>query len=348
MNIQKRNGDCPPPPDTGCTDCQDKDNPTQNSINTQRMVLCGVLYDSEGTLAQLQTKSDGEQNVFNEKKCMFIHTEENYQRYRNLEICVGTELLQTNDSLKTNVASLNKLNTDLNKLLTDITKQIKDAKGKFADLKSAACKLDDSVTDKCNAAQWKAMTGKANENCTDGSTPPVDPFKNAEKEIYNLTCLPKGLGKDIDYIFQASADVTGIQIFSNIDTLDPLQKTLSDRSNAFEKLISDTMKTRKADLDKLQTDLVDTVKTITKSAMDRNIARSNFEGYYDATHFLCCPPCDCVTVPSTDSNTAGNDGSKEICDPRLQNCGQNICGICKDVQNTFCCDTPDTPDKKCD
>lgn len=349
MNIQKRNGDCPPPPDTGCTDCQDKDNATQKSINTQRIVLCGVLYDTEGTVAQAQTKYDGQTDLFNEKKCMFIRTEENYRRYRNLEITVGTGLLQTNDSLKANVATVNKLNTDLNKVLTDITKQIKDAKSKFAELKAAACKLDDSITDKCNAAQWKAITGKANENCSDGTTPPVDPCKNAETEIYNLTCLPKGLGKDIDYIFQASADVTGIQMFSNIDTLDPLQKALSDKSNAFEKLISDTMKTRRTDLDKLQSDLVDSVKTITQSAMDRNSARSNFEGYYDATRFLCCPTCGCVTIPSTDTNnTTGTDNCKDNCDPRLQACGQQICGICKDVQNTFCCDTPDNPDKKCD
>ncbi len=347
MNIQKRNGDCPPPPGNGGGDCQDKDNATQKSINVQRMILCGVLYDTEGNVAQQQTKFTGENDVFKEKKCMFLHTEENYRRYRNLEISAGTELLQTNDSLKTIVGSLNKLNTDLNKVLTDITKQVKDAKSKFADLKAAACKLDDSITDKCNAAQWKAITGKAGENCTDGNNPPVDPCKNAETEIYNLTCLPKGLGKDIDYIFQASADVTGIQVFSNIDTLDPLQKTLSDKSNAFEKLISDTMKTRKADLDKLQSDLVDSVKSITQSAMDRNSARSDFEGYYDATQFLCCPPCDCVTVPSTDNTAAGKD-SKDNCVPRLQVCSTNICTICKDVQNTFCCDTPDNPDKKCD
>lgn len=347
MNIQTRNGNCPPPPGNGGTDCEDKDNATQKSINVQRIILCGVLYDTEGKVTQQQIKFTGENDVFKEKKCMFLHTEENYRRYRNLEICAGTELLQTNDSLKTTVGALNKLNTDLNKILTDITKQVKDAKSKFADLKTAACKLDDSITDKCNAAQWKAITGKANENCTDGSNPPVDPCKNAETEIHNLACLPKGLGKDIDYIFQASADVTGIQMFSNIDTLDPLQKTLSDKSNAFEKLISDTMKTRKAELDKLQSDLVDSVKSITQSAMDRNSARSDFEGYYDATQFLCCPKCDCVTIPSTDPNAAGKD-CNDNCLPRLQVCGTNICNICKDVQNTFCCDTPDNPDKKCD
>jgi hypothetical protein len=246
------------------------------------------------------------------------------------------------------VANLTKLNTDLNKVLTDITKQIKDAKSKFADLKSASCKLDDSITDKCNAAQWKALTGKVLENCNEDPKQPIDPCKNTEAEINSLICLPKGLGKDIDYIFQSSADVTGIQMFSNIDTLDPLQKTLSDKSNAFEKLISDTMKTRKGDLDKLQTDLVDSVKSITQSAMDRNSMRSDFEGYYDTTKFLCCPTCNCVTITPTNQDSPGKDNCKDECNPRLQVCGNKICGICKDVQVTFCCDSPNNPDKKCD
>jgi gas vesicle protein len=339
---------CPPPPpsDCGCEDCNDKDNATQKSINTERQAICTILYDTEGNVVQQQTKFDGENEVFNEKKCMFLHTEENYRRYRNLEISVGTELLQTNDSIKTNVAALNKLNTDLNKVLTDITKQIKDAKSKFADLKYAACKLDDSITDKCNAAQWKALTGKTTENCTDGTKPP-SACDNTESEIDNLICYTKGLGKDIDYIFQSSADVTGIQMFSNIDTLDPLQKTLSDKSNAFEKLISDTMKTRKSELDKLQSDLVDSVKSITQSAMNRNSIRSDFEGYYDTTTFLCCPKCDCVNN-NPNSTDSANNTAKDDCNPRLQGCGSKICDICKEVQVTFCCDASDNPDKKCD
>ncbi len=347
MNIQKRNSDCPPPPDPGCDDCQDKDNATQKSITKERLIICNLLYETEGMVEQQQTKFDGENEVFKEKKCMFLHTEENYRRYRNLEICAGTELLQTNDSIKANVADLNKWNTDLNKILTDLTKQIKDAKSKFADLKSAACKLDDSITDKCNAAQWKALTGKTAENCNDTNPkPPIDACKDAESEIDNLICYPKGLGKDIDYIFQSSTDVTGIQIFSNIDTLEPLQKSLSDKSNAFEKLISETMKTRKSELDKLQDDLVVSVKSITQSAMNRNSLRSKFEGYYDAVNFLCCPSCGCVVENPNDSNSE-NDNCKE-CNPRLHECETAICRICGEVQNTFCCDTPDNPDKKCD
>ena len=345
MSIQNRNGNNQS--DSNCNDCKDKDNATQISITRERMSICSLLYDTENMVVQKQTKFDGETIVLKDKKCMFLHMEENYRRYRNLEICVGTELLQTNSSIKTNVASLTKLNTDLNKVLTDITKQIKDAKSKFADLKIASCKLADSLVEQCNASQWKALTGNVSADCKEDPKL-IDVCKNTEEEIKSLICLPKGLGKDIDYIFQSSADVTGIQMFSNIDTLDPLQKSLSDKSNAFEKLINDTMKTRKGDLDKLQTDLVDSVKAITQTAMDRNSLRSTFEGYSDTTKFLCCPVCDCVNPDPNNNTNVRKEDCNDECNPRLQNCATQICEICKKVQVTFCCDTPDDPNKKCD
>lgn len=330
--------------DCGCDDCKDKDNATQKSITAQRQVICNLLYVTEGNVEQQQTKYDGQQEVLDEKKCLFVHTEENYRRYRNLDICVGTELLQTNDSLKASVAGLSTLNTNLNKVLTDITKQIKEAKGKFADLKSASCKLEDAINDKCNAAQWKALTGKTTEPCNDDSKGPIAACANTESEINDLVCLPKGLTKDIDYIFQSSCDVTGIQVFSNIDTLAPLQQSLSDKSTAFEKLLNDTMKTRKSEVDKLQDDLVNTIKTMTQSLFDRNSIRSDFEGYMDTTAFLCCPKCDCV---NNNPNNSDNKNNCDDCNPRLQNCETKICDICKDVQATFCCDSTTTNNSNC-
>ena len=67
MNIQKRNGDCPPP-DNGGDDCKDKDNATQKSITSERMAICTLLYETEGNVEQQQTKFDGENGVFNDKE----------------------------------------------------------------------------------------------------------------------------------------------------------------------------------------------------------------------------------------------------------------------------------------
>jgi hypothetical protein len=330
-----------PPPDDGCEDCKDKDNATQSSINAIRINLCKQLYDSKGSVSQQETKFTGENEVFEEKKCMFLHTEENYRRYRNLEICVGTELLQTNDIIKTNVAKIKELNKNLNSTLVNLAKQIKEAKSKFGDLRTAADYLKRGYEDKCNADQKKALTGKTSENCDEPQNPPIDPCKDADNQINQLICIPQGLTKDIDYIFQASSDVVGIQIFSNIDSLEPLQAGLSDKSQKFEKLINDAMKTRKGNLDKLQDDLIVSVKSITAAAMARNSARSDFEGYFDTVDFLCCPHCDCV---NENPNEEQKNGDCMECAPRLKDCESRICEICDEVKTTFCCSDTSTND----
>ncbi len=87
--------------------------------------------------------------MYNDKTCLFNHTEENYRLFRNLEITVGTELLQTNESVKANVKSYNDWNAALNKVLKEgIAKAVKDVKAKFAELDAAAFKLDSCRNEK--------------------------------------------------------------------------------------------------------------------------------------------------------------------------------------------------------
>jgi hypothetical protein len=323
-----------PPKDQDCHECKDMDNATQLSINKVRLDNCRLLYDSKGEVAKQEKKFDGENEVFKEKKCMFLHTEENYRRYRNLDICAGTELLQTNDSIKANVNKLKDWNKNLNTLLVDLVKKIKDAKSKFSDLYDTADKLNKSYNDKCNAAQKRAITGRITEGCDQEPKPPIDACKDAGDNIDMLICMPNGLFKDIDFILQSSADVVGIQVFSNIDTLEQLQKDLTDKSQKFETHINTAMKTRKSELDKLQDDLVKSVKSVTQSAVDRNSARSDFEGYYDAVNFMCCPKCECVNINPQKST---DDKNCNDCPPRLKECAQKICDICVVVKTTFCC-----------
>ncbi len=324
--------------DCGCKDCKDMDNATQVSINLNRSDICSKLYDTKALVTKSETKFEGEKHLYHEKKCLFVRTEANYQRYRNFEIVVGSEILQSNDTIKANVTQLKDWNKALNSTLTTLFKQIKDAKSKFSDLKDAAYKLDSVYIDTCNNVQRKAITGKTGEGCTD-TTVINENCKDAGVDFSELICMPKGLALDADTLFQASSDVIGIQMFSNIDSLDQMQKDLSDKSSVFEKFISDAMKSHRSDMDKLQDDLILEVKAVTKAAFDRNIQRATFEGYYDATKFLCCPECDCIPSDDTQTNQ-NNQGERkcaEDCPPRLKDCEKEICNICDEVKTTFCC-----------
>ena len=337
-------------------DCKSDDsNPTQIVINTERKKYCTDLYTAKGNASQQETKYVGEYGIYDDRKCMFVRTEDNYRRYRNFEITIGTEMTTTSEAIKGNVDKLKKWNGDLYALLKKLNKSVKDVKAKFSDLKDAGCKLESSIRDKCFTAQWKALTGKSSEKCSEKPTNPHPDCANTSKVIEDLICIPKGLIVDIDSLFQSSADVVGIQVFSNIDTLEPLQKDLDTFAKAFEKQIADTMKTRETDLKNLQNDLVKSVKNLTKSAIDRNTLRSEFEGHFDAVSYMCCPCCDCVVEPvkpTPNPNDCPPDKNPNTdtrdcycdCQPRLKDCEDRICKICNDVETAFCC-IPDDPNK---
>lgn len=344
MNNQTVPGKTTQDDDCGCKDCKDMDNATQVSINLNRAVICSTLYDSKALVTKAETKFEGEKHLYHEKKCLFVRTEANYQRYRNFEIMVGSEILQTNDSVKASVGQLKDWNKALNTTLTTLFKQIKDAKTKFSDLKDSAYRLDSMYNDTCNNVQRKAITGKTGDNCTD-TTVINENCKDSAVEFCELICLPKGLAQDADTLFQSSSDIIGIQLFSNVDSLDQMQKDLTDKSSLFEKFISDTMKSHRMDMDKLQDDLIVSVKSVTKAAIDRNSQRATFEAYYDATSFICCPDCSCTPSDENQDNLQYNHDKKssDDCPPRLKECQKEICEICDDVKTTFCCTDTTSP-----
>lgn len=343
MSIQQTRHQKPPRKDNDCG-CggKDVDNATSKTIKTERAKVCNLLYEAEGNLTRLEEKFTGEEKLFGEKKCLMKYTEENYRKYRNLDITAGTELITTNESIKTNVTTYNKWNKDLNGILKNIAAGIKTVKAKVYDLSNAADGLSRCYNDSCNKAQKRAITGKSSDECKDGDGEVPEACKDSDKIFEELFCIPKALFTDIDSIFKASADVVGIQLFSNIETLEPLQKTLDEYSKDFKKHLGEVVKTRETDMKAIQLELVKSVQEITKAAMDRNNARADFEGYYDATDFLCCPDCECLGGGEGNDKRKYNtgNGNGNNCDPRLKGCEEEICDICDEVKNTFCCDEP--------
>jgi len=332
--IRHRNDDC--------NNCEEIDVAAQKTatgkkIGAERAKYCDELYTTGGEVVKYETSYYGQKTLYEGRKCMFTWTEDNYRRYRNTEIRVGTELLQSNDLIKENVGSYIKWSSDLSAALKNIFKYMKDVKTKLGELRDAACKLEDCKNDSCNCTQMIILTGEVPENCKDPKTSQDDRPKecgDAKTDLDDLICMPKALGFDADHLFKAAADVVGIQVFSNIGTLEPLQKNLADDSKAFEKHILEIMMARAGDLKKAQDELVKAVQETTKSAGALYNKRSDHEGLLCTTKFLCCPKCDCV------KEDEGN------CKPRLEKCKEEICDICEEVKETFCTDGCNDGDNK--
>lgn len=305
--------------------CEENDSKTQKTITAERKKYCDELYTVAGEVSKYETKYAGQTVVYEKKKCLFVWTEDNYRRYRNTSICVGTELAQSNDIVKENVGNYVKWSDELSSGLKNIFKAIKEVKTKMGDLREAACKLDDCRNDSCNCTQLTILTGEdkceGKSNSSQENRP--EECSDAKDVLDKLICMPKALRQDADYLFKASADVIGIQVFSNIGALEPIQKELSEGAKALEKQIQEAMKAREGDLKKIQEELIRVVQETTRAAGVLYNKRSDFEGLMCTTKFLCCPKCGCVV----------EEGD---CDARLEQCKKDICEICEDVNKTFC------------
>jgi hypothetical protein len=308
--------------------CVENDTATQRAINIERRKYCNKLYEAAGEVSKYEKTSDGQLSLYGRKKCMFLWTEDNYQRYRNTEIRVGTELVLSTELISKNVTNYIGWGNELSANLKRISKSVKDIKTKMNDLREAACKLENCLDDSCNSSQVIALTGEMSDKMK-GETKTKSEKKRPEecnevkKLLDDLICMPKALTLDIDSIFKSAADVVGIQVFSNLGTLNPLQKSLSDKSGKFASHLLETSKTRENDLKKARLALVECVQESTRATFNKYNDRSDFEGALESLDFLCCPDCGCVDKDC-------------ICDPRLKECENQICAICDEVKTTFC------------
>ena len=312
--------------------CDEPNTETQiKTINVIRDGYCREMYAALGDVLQLESKRVKLIELIKNKTCWFVWTERHYRIYRNLELLVGAKLLQTNDSIKDGIKNYLTVNKTLADSLKKIAKTAKDVKTKMQDLRDMACKLEICMDDTCNCSQMIELTGEIPPSCKDPRPtlkPPPAECNNIKEHLKKLVCMPKSLVFDIDSISKSSTDVVGIQTFSNITTLDPLQAELGERIKKVDKSILDVIKRMEGDLKSVIDDLTKTQKDFAKTEVDLYAKRSDFEGIRDTVAYFCCPDCGCVRQGAGD------------CEKRLDNCEQEICKICQDNLKT---ETPKLP-----
>jgi hypothetical protein len=307
--------------------CEENDTATQKWINGERKKYCVEFYAAAGAVYEKEANYTGSARLYKDRKCLYVWTEENYQAYRNLDMTIGTEMTTFNETVKTNIKTYVTMNNTLVATLKDgLLKKLKDVKSKLSDLRDMSDKLRHCIDEDCNATQKGILTGDWS-NCKEkpGRTPDrPDACKDAKEIIDELVCMPKALYTDMESIYKAAADVVGIQVFSNIISLDNLQKNFEKGATAFTKHLQEVVKKDEAELKKAQEDLVKAGQTYGKSSLALYGKRSDFEGLFDTVAFFCCPRCKCVHE------------EKDPCVPRLDECREDICTICEEVKTTFC------------
>jgi len=312
------------PPKDDCK-CKENDTVTQKTINDTRKQYCTSMDGAASDVYQWEENFSGLSTLVDRKQCLFIWTETNYQVFRNFEISTGTSLIQFNETIKDATAGYLKANKNVADSLKDVVKKLKDINEKLKALKLVAQNLKD-CTGGCNCNQWAIITDDWS-NCKgdkkdNSSSPRPKECEGVADKFKLLWDTPAILVDDSMDIYKASADIVGIQVFSNIGTLDGLQKNLYDNAKALDKHLQDTMKKDQDDVKKMQDDYVKSIQDLAKSKGTLYGKRGDFLGYYSTAAYFCCPDCDCLKDKS---------------------CKEKICGICDEVQKTFCdCPPPAT------
>lgn len=307
-----------------------KESPTEKSFSTARQLYCTALQTALSDRGAAKLAYERSLIVYEKRKHLFEWTEKNYRIYRNLDICLDTELTTGNQSLTTNVTNYNTLNGTLYKGLTGITAAVKSLKTLVNALRDQASNLENYKNDQCNAAQWSLLTGENVENCKPAGSTPVprerpDVCKDAATIYGELIAIPrKALVFDVDSLIQSSADVTGIQTFSNISVMTTLQAQLSTASANLVQQIQKTVMTRSTDLTTAQTNLVTAAQDCTKAGVDNFNKISVCNGAHFTMEFLCVPQCGCA-LPLNPTEPI----------PRLRECECRICRICEVIKSTY-------------
>jgi hypothetical protein len=320
--------------------CAEKDTPTGKCIHAARQLYCTNLRIAKGDKKSSGKAYGRSLKVYQKKKKLFEWTEKNYRLYRNLDICVDSELTAVSTSLTANVKSYATIATTLQTDLKSIVAKITDLKAKVGLLGDQAYNLDKYKNDQANATQWTLLTGKTMENCKPEHEPPhfhrPEACHDADKIYGELITIPKKvLIPDVNSLLMSANDVTGIQTFTNVDTLTAQQTDLSAAATALVTQIQTTATTRQKDLATVQADLITTVQASAAAGVDKYTKGSIAHAAHCTIQFLCCPDCDCVKPWRPDNHEA-----------RLVDCECRICKIGDKIRLTYCGGEGD-PDEDC-
>lgn len=329
MSYTNQQNDTSTSNDCGCTDTLPW--PTQKkTINKFREDYCSEMYVLLGETRTLEVRKTKLDELIGKKQCWFVWSERNYRINRNLDLLVGTELAQTNDSIKEAVKTYQNGNKNLADALKKLVKSVKDVRDKSKEFRDAACKLRDCKDDTCNCSQIYELTGEKTPGggCGENAGPRSERKGCSDTEVKDilnhLIKMPQSLFPDVDAISKSATNVMGIQTFSNITTLDPMQAELAARIKKFGTQVAEGVKKSEGELKSAIDEFTKSKKELAKTDVELYAKRSDFEGLKKTVAYFCCLPCTCV------------EDSVGDLEQRLHKCEHSICDICKKVKDSSC------------
>ncbi|MEC5143300.1 hypothetical protein [Chitinophaga sp. 212800010-3] len=291
------------PPSNGCGDATSK---TQQYIDNNKKNICNDFKDALGNLRQREGEYKGYKPVFKYKQCFFIKAEETWRFYRGIDVCTSLPAQKDGDLLKDKLGKAGDTNKAIAKALADAAKSIQDAKAKFSLLSEAALKLKNKADDNCNKAQRGALA-KLKAGNKDFETCFKTIVDGSQQMYASDGGCSDGDAVSINKVACTVGDVSGIQSFTNIDSILSLHKDLTDALKAFRDDVLANIKTGEDDQKKTYGDLGDAQQQRVTIKETLWTARTLTDGVEDIREFLCNLPCGNLPPIKTICDQAQNN-----------------------------------------
>ncbi len=276
-----------------------------------RKYLQSIKTEKLGVAKAAEKTTEGYEQDRNGKVCFVLKAEEAARFYRNIDLYVGIQASCVADAVQKNVEDQIKKSDDLAKALQEVSKSLKTLKDKAAELKAKACELDTQIKDDCNREQLRILNCNFEQNCGYPKSGDAEAFTALAEQLISISI---GVNSQASKVFNDSAQIAGIQTFSNVKSLKDMSKMIAEAVKAFKADVDTNAKDRSAEESKDREELGKAVKELTVKKLEQNKATTCFEGIAFTVDVLC---------------------GEDTC-----NIDDTLPGICEEVMSCFC-KTPD-------
>ncbi|MEL6675725.1 MAG: hypothetical protein AAFR61_26190 [Bacteroidota bacterium] len=216
--------------------------PNQEILQNYRDKLIPLFEAASGEFRAEKTNLDAEEKVLQYNTCMLVKSTQTNRFYQNIDnyVCAGAH--KETELLKTLIDESVVQSTDIGAKLQGLAKTIKEMKNRFSDVKDAACKLMDCLNEeeRCKKDNYRKL--KAGITAGDGK-------KDLEGSINDIAeQSEKTLAAALE-AFDAGVEVSGIQTFTNVDSLVSFASTSEQQMKGFRDDV--LANTKDADKDKV-------------------------------------------------------------------------------------------------
>lgn len=278
--------------------CEDVKNTRQILLNSKQE-LCNELRDAVDNLREAEGTFWGSVEVYKYKKCLYLKSNDSWRFYRNIEISTSNCSAAEAGMMKEKVKKAGERNVELQKLLKEVAKNVSEAHIKFKALNGAACALKRCMDDTCNGGQRKLLVDKLKEDNKDHFTEAIECLLTLSDSVYhtdkhkdNHRCPDDCYcDENINELLCFTADVVGMQTFSNIENLSAIEKGLNDAITEFHNNVSGNLKAGADDAAKGLEELLKFQQTAAKLKYELFEKRGLASGIKDSKDFVCDPKC---------------------------------------------------------